>query len=227
MKKIGFIGGTDKTDLISYIAKTLDDLNKHTLVVDTSIMQKTRFVMPTINPTKAYITNYENIDFAVGFENMDELLEYLGKESEEKLKYDYMLIDIDRIKAINAFGIDDTTDNYFVTTFDMYSLQRGLKILKSLPNPMTFSKVLLNYNMKKEDEEYLLYLTADAKVMWDKFSIYMPILDENQQAIEENQRVYRLRLKRLVQEYQDGIIYIVQNIVKDYSINKIKKQIKD
>ena len=55
----------------------------------------------------------------------------------------------------------------------------------------------------------------------------MPLLDENEQLIEENQRVYRTRLKRLVPEYQEGIVYIVQNIVKDLSTGRIRKMIRD
>ena len=65
MKKIGFIGAFEKSDLIMYIAKVLEMLDYNVLVVDTSCLQKIRYIVPSINPTKAYITNFENIDFAV------------------------------------------------------------------------------------------------------------------------------------------------------------------
>ena len=68
MEKIGFIGVTDKINIITYIAKVLEQLEKRVLVIDTTIMQKTKYVIPTINPTKSYITDFENIDYAVGFE---------------------------------------------------------------------------------------------------------------------------------------------------------------
>ena len=57
MKKIGFIGGADKTNLIIYIAKVLDDLGKKVIVADTTLMKKYKYVVPALNPTKAYITN--------------------------------------------------------------------------------------------------------------------------------------------------------------------------
>ena len=85
----------------------------------------------------------------------------------------------------------------------------------------------MNYNIKKEDEEYFNYLTMDKKVIWNDFTIYVPILDENQKLIEDNQRVYKARIKRLIPEYQESIIYIVQNIIEDISANKIKKIIKE
>lgn len=229
MKKVGFIGGTDKTNLLIYIAKLLDDLNKKVLVIDTTFMQKMRYIVPSINPTKSYITYYENIDFAIGFNNIQEIMRYLGvkDEQEENIPYDFVLIDIDSAEAIENFQIEDTKENFFVTTFDMYSLQKGIEILKNLPKTMNLSKILHNYNMQKDDEQYLLYLTADAKVMWNDFSIYMPILEENEQAMQENQRVYKARLKKLIPEYQEGIIYIVQNIVKDLSTSRIRKMIRE
>ena len=67
MKKIGFIGAYDKTDLIIYIAKILTVLNQKVLVIDATINQKARYVVPVINPTTEYVTEYEDIDIAVGF----------------------------------------------------------------------------------------------------------------------------------------------------------------
>ena len=70
MKKIGFIGAYDKTDLIIYIAKILTTLDKKVLIVDSTLAQKARYVVPVINPTAMYITEYEEIDIAVGFSNI-------------------------------------------------------------------------------------------------------------------------------------------------------------
>ena len=230
MKKIGFIGATDKTDLIVYVAKVLELLGKKVLVVDTTIMQKTKYVVPSISPTKAYITDFDRVDYAVGFDSSENLARYLGLKENEKiddLNYDYMLIDIDREDIIDNFEIEEYGKNYFVTTFDIYSLRRGIEILKNISGSFNLSKILLNYDMKKEDEEYLNYLTMDSKVIWDEFTIYIPLLDENQRQIEDNQRVYKARIRRLIPEYQEGIIYIVQNILGDLSVNKIRKMIKE
>ena len=230
MKKIGFIGATDKTDLIVYVAKVLELLGKKVLVVDTTIMQKTKYVVPSISPTKAYITDFDRVDYAVGFDSSENLARYLGLKENEKiddLNYDYMLIDIDREDIIDNFEIEEYGKNYFVTTFDIYSLRRGIEILKNVSGSFNLSKILLNYDIKKEDEEYLNYLTMDSKVIWDEFTIYIPLLDENQRQIEDNQRVYKARIRRLIPEYQEGIIYIVQNILGDISVNKIRKMIKE
>ena len=77
MKKIGFIGAYDKTDLIIYIAKILTVLNQKVLVIDATINQKARYVVPVINPTTEYVTEYEDIDIAVGFQNVEGIKRYI------------------------------------------------------------------------------------------------------------------------------------------------------
>lgn len=61
MKKIGFIGMYDKTDLILNIAKILTTMHKKVIVVDSTITQKAKYVVPVINPTVTYITDFEDI----------------------------------------------------------------------------------------------------------------------------------------------------------------------
>ena len=65
MDKIGFVGAYDKTDVILYIAKIISLIGKKVLVIDSTINQKAKYVVPVINPTKSYITNFEGMDIAV------------------------------------------------------------------------------------------------------------------------------------------------------------------
>ena len=80
MKKIGFIGAYDKTDLILYVAKAITEAGKSVLVIDATVLQKARYIVPCIAPSKYYITEYEKIDVAVGFNNLDEIKKYLSVE---------------------------------------------------------------------------------------------------------------------------------------------------
>ena len=122
MKKIGLIGAYDKTDFILYVAKILSILGKSVIVIDTTVTQKAKYVVPVINPTKAYLTEYETIDVAVGFNKMQEMREYLGLQEGEELQYDYALIDIDSPEAFNDFNMNEATTSFFVTSFDLYAL---------------------------------------------------------------------------------------------------------
>ena len=185
-----------------------------------------KYLVPSISPTKSYVTDFADVDFAVGFSSINDLTEYLEIE-EEDLPYDYMLLDIDHDKMVENFEIENTKINYFVTSFDMYSLQRGVEILKNFMEPMNLSKILCDYHIDKEDEDYLNYLSMDTKIGWNELSIYMPVTGYDKQIIEENQRLYRIRMKKLSPQYLEGIIYIVQDIIQDLNINKIKKMIKE
>ena len=49
MKKIGFIGVYDKTDMMLNLAKILTAMGKNVLVVDSTLNQKARYVVPNNN----------------------------------------------------------------------------------------------------------------------------------------------------------------------------------
>ena len=50
MEKINFIGAYDKTDSIMYIAKILTEMKKKVIIVDATITQKSKYVIPTVCP---------------------------------------------------------------------------------------------------------------------------------------------------------------------------------
>ena len=65
MKTVGFIGGYDKTDLLLYVARILKATQKKVLLIDTTLNQKAKYVVPSISPTRTYITEFEGFDVAV------------------------------------------------------------------------------------------------------------------------------------------------------------------
>ena len=144
MRKIGFIGCYDKTDLIMYIARILVGTGKKVLVIDSTINQKAKYVVPVIKPTTSYVTDFEGIDVAVGFENYDEIKHYLGVPLHAELDYEIALIDVDNYMGIENFKILEAERNYFVTSFDSYSLKKGLEILSGLTQVLKLTKILLN-----------------------------------------------------------------------------------
>ena len=95
MRKIGFIGAYDKTDLLLCVAKMLTLLNNKVLIIDSTINQKAKYIVPAINPSTSYITNFENIDVAVGLYSFIDIINYLGVMDFESTGYTYVLIDID------------------------------------------------------------------------------------------------------------------------------------
>lgn len=226
MKKIGFIGMYDKTDLLLNIAKILTTMKKKVIVVDSTIMQKAKYVVPVINPTVTYITDFEDIDVAVGFKEEKEIKGYLGVSEKEDLPYDVMLIDADNEEAIVNFELTINPKNYFVTSFDLYSLKRGLEILSNLKSPIGLTKILYTKEVLKEEDDYLNFLSLGYKIMWNEYRIYFPIENGDWSVLTENQRVAKIKFKKLSTQYKDGLVYIVSEILNDTSENQIRRAIK-
>ncbi len=226
MKKVGFIGTYDKTDLILNVAKILTTMKKKVIVVDSTLTQKAKYVVPVINPTLTYITDFEDIDVAVGFKNEADIKGYLGIAENEELPYDIMLIDADDSLAVEEFDLIKAPKNYFVTAFDLYSLKRGLEVLSNLKEPMSLTKILFTKEILKEDDDYLDFLSLGYKVMWNEYRIYFPIENGDWSVLAENQRVAKIKLKRLSMQYKDSLVYIVGEILNDTSENQIRRAVK-
>lgn len=226
MKKVGFIGAYDKIDLIIYAAKILTTLNKKVLVIDATTIQKARYVVPAINPTITYVTEYEGIDIAVGFQNIQDIKRYLGISEKQELEYDIVLIDTDNIESFKSFKLEESFKNYFVTSFDAYSLKKGLEILNGLDTVINLTKVLFSEEMIKEDDDYLNFLSLGYKIVWNEYRIYFPIENGDLSVIYENQKIAKIKFKKLSVQYKDGLAYISEEILGDVSEFSVRKAIK-
>lgn len=227
MKKIGFIGAYDKTDIILGIAKVLTMANKKVLVLDNTITQKCKYVVPVINPTKSYVTTYEDIDVAVGFETMEQLRQYLGLQDNESLEYDYFIVDTDTFEGLSSFGLQSAEKVYFVTAFDSYSLRKGIEILSQLGVPTHITRIFFSKDMTKEEEEYFDYLSLGIKAIWKEEKLYFPLENGDLTSIMENQRVSTIKFKNLSNEYRGNIKFLVNDIDAEIGDKKIKNIIKE
>lgn len=226
MKKIGFIGAYDKTDMLLHIAKILTALGTKTVVIDSTINQKAKYVVPVINPTTSYITEFEEFDVAVGFKNFDAMEQYLGLGETEELEYDIALIDTDSSNVFSAFRMEDAYINYFVTSFDLFSLKKGLEILSGLREEIKMTKVLFSKYMTNEEDDYLNYLSKEYKITWSDIKIYFPFEIGDKSAIIENQRVSKIKFRNLSSQYKESILFMVEQIIGNISTNELRKIMK-
>lgn len=221
MEKINFIGAYDKTDSIMYIAKILTEMKKKVIIVDATITQKTKYVIPTIDNRSEYIANYANIDFAIGFTNYNDIKTYLGMPQSAEFTYDYMLIDIDNSDLLNNFDVYSSKKNYFVTSFDLYALKKGVEVLKRLSLPVEIMKVYFSNLMSQSEDDYFNYIATGCRVKWNQDKIYFPLLNEDLDVIKENQRLSKIRFKGLSNEYKTSLMEWTQDICGDS--NGVKK----
>ena len=221
MEKINFIGAYDKTDSIMYIAKILTEMKKKVIIIDATITQKSKYVIPTVENKNEYITNYSNIDFAIGFTNYNDIKTYLGMPQSAAFAYDYMLIDIDNSDLLNNFDVYSSKKTYFVTSFDLYALKKGVEVLKRLSLPIEITKVYFSNLMSQTEDDYFNYIATGCRVKWNQDKIYFPLLNEDLDVIKENQRLSKIRFKGLSNEYKTSLMEWTQDICGDS--NGVKK----
>ena len=226
MKTIGFIGAYDKIDLILYVAKILTALKHKVLIIDSTINQKARYIVPVINPVVKYVTEFEEIDIAVGFENISEIKKYLGLADGQDMEYDIVLIDTDNYVGFESYNLQEANKNYFVTSFDNYSLKKGLEVLAGLKEPISLTKVYFSKEMLKEEDDYLNFLSLGYKVIWNEYRLYFPIENGDLTVIYENQRVAKIKFKKLSVQYKDGLTYLAEEILGNVSEGNIRRVIK-
>jgi len=226
MKKIGFVGAYDKIETLLYTAKILANLKQRVLVIDSSKMQKARYIVPTIVPTMNYVVSFEGFDVSVGFQNFNQIKGYLGKTYEEELQYDIVLIDVDSIEYFDNFEIKDSDNLFFATAFDLYNLRKGLEILSGLTQPIPMTKMLFANKALKQDNEYLDFLAKDTKVVWNENIINILTSDFDNSVFAENQRVARLKFKGLSANYKESLATIVMTIMPGLKINEVVKTLK-
>lgn len=227
MKKIGFIGAYDKIDLILCIAKILTQTGKKVLIADATDSQKSKYVVPVINPTKSYITEYEGIDVAVGFESFENIRQYLGTEKDEQIEYDLIIVDTDNYEGVFNYNLQSSEKIYYVSSFDIYSLKKGIEILSQLKVPMHLTKIFYSYEMLKTEEEYFDYLALGLKTLWNEEKLYFLLNNADQSAIIENQRIERIKMKNLSNEYRENVIFLVNDIDKEIGEKKIRNIVKN
>ena len=129
----------------------------------------------------------------------------------KEVEYDFALIDIDSPRGYKAFEITPENKHYFVTSFDLYSLKRGLQVFKTIIAPIKVTKVLFTKEMLASEDEYLNYLSAGLRIKWNTDIVFFPFETGDQNVIYTNQRSSRIRIKGLSTQYMDSIMFIIED----------------
>ena len=227
MKKVGFIGTIDKTNLILSIAKILTVKSKRVLIIDVTVEQKLKYIVPTVHPTKTYITTWDDIDVAVGFEDLNQICEYAGIKKLED-EYDVILFNIDDVEAINKMQIYEDDVNLFVTAVELYSIRKGMEIFGSIKKPMKMIKIIFSIIMDDAENEYIDSEAENYRVEWEGKHIFFPLILEDRYTEMANQLIYKIGFREMSQMYKDSLAHLIGVIFKDeIKENDVKKLIKN
>ena len=163
MQVIGLIGYVDKYDMIMNLAKTINVMDKSVLVVDATLDRKLKYVVPALNNIgRAYVTQYNNIDFAVGFDSMHDVENYMAEQSINIALYDYILIDMDSARSYEFFRTRGLDKIYFFIDTSVLSVAKNKEIIKAM-------KVYSNDDSTKLEMTKILYRSYVSRAANDYF----------------------------------------------------------
>ena len=91
---------------------------------------------------------------------------------------------------------------------------------------MKLTKTIFTKEVLKEDDDYLNYLSLGYKVIWEEERIYFPIENGDLTVIAENQRLQKIKFKKLSVQYKESMDFIVQQILEQNNDSNIRKAIK-
>lgn len=241
MRQIAFIGGFDKFDLILYTAIIMANQNKaRCLIVDSTNQEKARYIVPTLeneNYTRdKYITTFQGVDIAVGFKTREELNEYgvyqasQDEEGNVSYKYDYIFIDLDESRTLDSLMLNENDLIFLTTAFDLYSLNKALRVLDTTSVKLPIHKILFGKKIKNTHITYMESVVGNRNINWGKYNIEFPYENGDWSVIQENQRENRLTLIKLSNKFKSGLKALVK-VVTDTSmmdinntVNRMQKQ---
>jgi len=233
MKVIGLIGYVDKYDFAINLAKSINTMDKSVLVVDATADRKLKYVVPSLdNIGTAYVTQYNNIDFAVGFDSMYDVENYMCEQSINIGLYDYIIIDIDSPKTYEFFRTRGIDKIYFFIHTDVLAVAKNKDIIKSIKvyNPdeetIDMTKVIFKDYMSRTAENYFERQIESYNIKWDE-NMYEIFMDERDKVVNTDSQFSGLiDLKKHTVPYLNVISEITANILEDVTHKDVLKQIK-
>ncbi len=224
MEQIGFVGINDKKDLLLNVAKTMTKLNRSVLIIDATIMQRLRYIVPKVSSNPTYISEYDGVDVAVGFLNLMQICSYLNMPN---LNYDYILIDTDNPQTFNSFMISNSKRIFYTTSYDEFELQKSLEILATIRSEINLTKLIISSDINNKHDDYLNHLLENYPVKWNSENVEFPDTDNDRNATLVNQLMKQISLKNYCSTYKDSLEYLVSLILEGVvAQNDIRKVIR-
>ena len=235
MKKLCFVGGMDKLDIIKYVATIIRGATmeqKSCLIVDFTEIQKTRYLIPSIEITKPekgqkYITTEAKVDIAVGYNNYNELVQegILDNMSDTGKKYDFVFFDVDNKEALASIPLDVEDKVFMMTTLDIYSLEKAVEAFAGYNSDREVNRVIFGKKVTAQSMNYISYLTKDLKIRYEEHIITFPYDNGDSTIIHENQRARRLNLKPFSNQFKTALSSLVE-MVDNTIIREVSRYMK-
>ena len=231
MPVIGLIGYVDKYDFAINLAKTINIMNKSVLVVDATLDRKLKYIVPALNNIgRAYVTQYNNIDFAVGFDSMHDVENYMCDQGINIGLYDYIIIDMDSPRSYEFFRTRGIDKMYFFITTSVLSVAKDREIIKAIrvynQDEIKMTKVLHKSFISRAAEDYFESQISDYNVNWQEPTYEIPDDEIDRQVNTDSQFSGIIGIKKHSKIYISTIADMTAEIVDDVTSKEVIKEIK-
>ena len=85
------------------------------------------------------------------------------------------MVDTDNTEGFENFRLQESNKNYFVTSFDGYSLKKGLEVFAGLEQAINLTKVYFSQEILKEEDDYLNFLSSQYKISCISIILVFPV----------------------------------------------------
>ena len=235
MQVVGLVGYMDKYDFVINLARTINIMDKSVLVVDATLDQKLKYVVPALdNIGRSYVTQYNNIDFAVGFNSMHDIENYMIEQGININLYDHILIDIDSPKGYELFRTRGINKVYFFLDTTVLSLAKNKEMVKAIrvynqqEEELQLTKVWFKAFLSRSSEDYFEKQIEEYNVKWIEPEYEVPNDDRDRIENIDSQLSGLIDIKKHSKPYISTIAEITAEIVDDVTskdvMNKIKRR---
>ncbi|MEG0872490.1 MAG: hypothetical protein RSE00_00955 [Clostridia bacterium] len=233
MQVIGMMGYVDKYDFAINLARTINIMDKAVLVVDATLDQKIKCVVPSLdNMGRSYVTQYNNIDFAVGFDSMHDVENYMVDQGINISLYDYIIIDIDSPKGYEFFRTRGIDKLFFFVDTSILSVVKNKDLIKAIRvyNPqeedIKITKVLYKTYMSRAAEEYFETQISSYNVKWQEPEYEVQLEEQDKLVDIDSQFSGLIDIKKHTKTYIGLISDLTSQIIEDVTSKEVTKQIK-
>lgn len=231
MQVIGMYGYVAKYNFVIAVARTLNIMNRSVLVIDATADRKYKYIVPSIDNSDRYVTQYGEIDFAIGFESYENLEEYIKEKNIDINLYSYVLVDIDNAQMYEKFKSLEVNKSYLYIDTDLVSVGKNEELVKkirenNIEGEINFAKILYRAYMSRAATTYLEDKIENYGVKWSD-EVYDISVDEQDTMVNiDSQFSGLVDVRKHTKTYLYYMCEIVSKILGDESSKEILKQIK-
>lgn len=233
-KIIGLVGYVNKTELVINLAKVLSITGKSVLVIDGTVEERLRYTIPAFNYSeKEYLVNFDGVDYALGFKNIDGVKEYICTKTSDADTYDIILLNIDNATSYDDFRQKENfTRTFFFIEYLNISFGKNIELMKAITsyeepgNRPVLTQVLYRQYVTRTSDKYFQNLISEYAVEWNERYYELPFLDQDRIADIEMQQSGYIDLNRHTKQFINMVTDMAADILGDVQAAEIRRMIK-